>query len=222
MHGWLNTGQQKSKISPDATDLHKCPRCHEPDETQEHILKCLIVSAHQKRYDLVFKRMKKIRQNNLCQAQEVFTKCIRSWLKSLETVTLDDVSSIHDSQHELLQKAIADQEEIGWHLAIRGYLSKYWGLAVCANHHLEANNDKGEVWVQKTLLQLRDFCSEMWEHQNAVLHNMQLESSRKMREAEINYAITKMYEQVDTYSAEDWWNFDIPLATRLCKPLRSR
>jgi hypothetical protein len=132
------------------------------------------------------------------------------------------VSSIHDSQHELLQKAIADQEEIGWHLAIRGYLSKYWGLAVCANHHLEANNDKGEVWVQKTLLQLRDFCSEMWEHQNAVLHNMQLESSRKMREAEINYAITKMYEQVDTYSAEDWWNFDIPLATRLCKPLRSR
>jgi hypothetical protein len=62
----------------------------------------------------------------------------------------------------------------------------------------------------------------MWEHQNAVLHNTQLESSRKMREAEINYAITKMYEQVDTYSAEDRWNFDIPLATRLCKPLRSR
>jgi hypothetical protein len=147
MHGWLNTGQQKSKISPDATDLHKCPRCHEPDETQEHILKCLSVSAHQKRYDLVFKMMKKIRQNNLCQAQEVFTKCIRSWLESLETVTLDNMSSIHDSQHELLQKAIADQEEIGWHLAIRGYLSKYWGLAVSANHHLEANNDKGEVWV---------------------------------------------------------------------------
>ena len=53
MHGWLNTGQQKSKISPDATELHKCPRCQEPDETQEHILKCQHVSAHQKRYDLV-------------------------------------------------------------------------------------------------------------------------------------------------------------------------
>jgi hypothetical protein len=95
-------------------------------------------------------------------------------------------------------------------------------LAVSANHHLEANNDKGEVWVPKTLLQLWDFCSEMWEHRNAVLHNTQLESFRKMREAEINYAITKMYEQVDTYSAEDRWYFDIPLATRLRKPLRSR
>jgi hypothetical protein len=72
-----------------------------------------------------------------------------------------------------------------------------------------------KVWVQKTLLQLWDFCSEMWEHRNAVLHNTQLEScSRKMREAEINDAIIKLYEQVNTYSAEDWWYFDILLATR--------
>jgi hypothetical protein len=55
----------------------------------------------------------------------------------------------------------------------------------------------------------------MWEHRNAVLHNTQLEScSRKMREAEINDVIIKLYEQVNTYSAEDWWYFDILLATR--------
>jgi hypothetical protein len=84
------------------------------------------------------------------------------------------------------------------------------------------NNDKGEVWVQKTLLQLWDFCSEMWEHRNAVLHNTKLESSRKMKEAETNDVITKLYEQVDTYSAEDQWYFDIPLATRLHKPLQLR
>jgi hypothetical protein len=52
MHGWLNTGCQKSKISPDAVNSHKCPRCHEPEETQEHILKCKHVGAHKKRYDL--------------------------------------------------------------------------------------------------------------------------------------------------------------------------
>jgi hypothetical protein len=43
-----------------------------------------------------------------------------------------------------------------------------------------------------------------------------------MREAEINDAITKLYEKVDTYSAEDRWYFDVPLAIRLRKPLRSR
>jgi hypothetical protein len=48
IHGWLNTGQQKSKIFPDATDLHKCPRCLEPNETQEHLLQCRHIGAHKK------------------------------------------------------------------------------------------------------------------------------------------------------------------------------
>jgi hypothetical protein len=76
--------------------------------------------------------MKKIRQNNQCPAQEVFMKCVRSWLESLESI-IPDVSSVYDSQHELIKKAIADQEQIGWHMAMQGYLSKHWRLAVSAN-----------------------------------------------------------------------------------------
>jgi hypothetical protein len=165
--------------------------------------------------------MRKICQNNLCPVQEVFTKCIRFWLESPETV-IPDMSSVNVSQRELLQKLITDQGWIGWHLAMRGYLSKYWGLAVSENHHHEDNNDKGEVWVWKTILHLWDFGHEMWEHQNAVLHNMQLESSRKMLEADVNDAITKIYAKVDTYSTEDQWYFDMPLAIWLRKPLRLR
>jgi hypothetical protein len=40
---------------------------------------------------------------------------------------------------------------------MRGYPSKYWGLAVAANWHLKENNDKGIVWVQKTILQIWEF-----------------------------------------------------------------
>jgi hypothetical protein len=43
-----------------------------------------------------------------------------------------------------------------------------------------------------------------------------------MHDAEINDAITKLYEKVDTYSTEDQWYFDVPLAIQLHKPLRSR
>jgi hypothetical protein len=46
VHGWLNTGRQKSNISPDAVDVHKCPHCQEANETQEHILLCPAGSAH--------------------------------------------------------------------------------------------------------------------------------------------------------------------------------
>jgi hypothetical protein len=43
----------------------------------------------------------------------------------------------------------------------------------------------------------------MWDHQNSVLHDTKLEASRAMRDAEINNEIAKLYEKVDTYSAED-------------------
>jgi hypothetical protein len=90
--------------------------------------------------------MRKICQYKLCPVQEVFTKCIRSWLESPET-SIPDVSSVHETQRDLLQKAISDHECKGWHLTMRGYFSKYWGLAVATNRHLKENNDKGIVWV---------------------------------------------------------------------------
>jgi hypothetical protein len=62
----------------------------------------------------------------------------------------------------------------------------------------------------------------MWEQWNAVLHDTQLDSSRMVRNAETNNAITKLYAQVDVFAAEDRWYFDVPLTIRLCKPLRSR
>jgi hypothetical protein len=63
----------------------------------------------------------------------------------------------------------------------------------------------------------------MWEHRNEVLHNTELEFSRKMRDADINDAITKLYKKKDTYAAEDCWYFEkIPLVLCLRKPLQSR
>jgi hypothetical protein len=51
----------------------------------------------------------KIRQNNLCPAQEAFTTCVKSWLESPETL-IPDASSVHVTQRELIEKAMADQD----------------------------------------------------------------------------------------------------------------
>ncbi len=108
---------------------------------------------------------------------------------------------------------------IGWHMAMQGYLSEHWRLAISANRHLEENNDKGKDWVCKTVMLLWDFAHGMWEHRNSVLHDTKLKASCAMHEAKINDAITKLYKKVDTYSTEDWWYFDVLLAIQLCKPL---
>jgi len=61
----------------------------------------------------------------------------------------------------------------------------------------------------------------MWEHPNAVLHDTQLEASRKIRDADINDEITKLYKNIESYAAEDRWYFKMPLALHLRKLLRS-
>ena len=221
LHGWLNTGRQKQKVSPDATDAHQCPRCHTDDETQEHILTCSAPSAQRKRYELVRPLCEDIQENQFCHVQQTFTWCLKSWLLSSETPQ-PDVSQVTESQRELLDKALEEQEKIGWHLAMRGYLSKYWLKAVMVNPRTAQFKGKGKNWSRKAILLLWTFAADMWEHRNAVLHNHELEESRKIRDADINDEIKKLYAQVESYAAKDRWYFEMPLVLRLRKPLRSR
>ena len=85
-----------------------------------------------------------------------------------------------EAQRDLVVKALEEQEWIGWHLAMHGYLSRHWGLAVMA-HPVTANSkDQGKNWARKTILLLWNFADAMWEHRNAVLHDHELEASQKI------------------------------------------
>lgn len=237
MHGWLNTGRQKKKISPNAVDSHKCPRCGEPDESQEHILRCPAASAHRTRYVLVYNMCKEITPNPRCPVQRIFATCVKSWLENSETPQ-PDVSTVHDEQSDYLRTALWEQEQIGWHLAMRGYVSRHWKKAVAANPRLVSvepvsTEDKtkrkptpeeaADNWMRKLLLHLWEFGYAMWEHRNNVLHDAQLEASRRIRDAAMNEEIIKLYGNANKYAAQDRWLFEqMPLALRLKKPRRSR
>jgi hypothetical protein len=60
------------------------------------------------------------------------------------------VSSAPESQCDLIQQVLTNQARTDW-LASHdvGYISKYWHLAVSVNPNLKADNDKGEVWIQR-------------------------------------------------------------------------
>jgi hypothetical protein len=119
-------------------------------------------------------------------------------------------------------KALAEQEQIGWHLAIWGYLSRYWSIAISSNPRLKKDSNQGNVWSCKTILQLWEFSREIWEHHKAVLHDHQIESSGRIHDAQINDEIMKLYEIIDSYDVSDRWYFELPLALHLRKPLRTR
>jgi len=229
IHGWLNSGSQKEKISPDATEAHRCPRCLCPHETPEHILTCPHIGAHRRRYDLTFQMTRKMIPNSNCEVQRIFAQCVKDWLTNPETSPEPDVSQVPDEQRDHLERALAEQTAIGWHLGIRGYLSRHWAIATSANpkfkpsKHFTKASDLGRNWGRQALLQLWNFAEEMWEHRNNVLHDTSIEASRMIRDAEINKEIEHLYDQVETFASEDRWYFEtLPLALRLRKPLRSR
>jgi hypothetical protein len=132
---------------------------------------------------------------------------------------MPEVSRIPNLVRELVDKALAEQEQIGWHFAMPRYLSWYWSIAISLNPRLKKGNDQGNVWSCKTILQLWEFSREMWEHCNTILHDHQIKSSRQLCDAQINDKITKLYENRDSYDVSDRWYFDLPLALRLRKPL---
>jgi hypothetical protein len=130
----------------------------------------------------------------------------------------------------LVTLALQEQQAIGWGLCLHGYLSHHWALAVAAHPspptprktHSSTSSDFGSIWARKTISELWAFAREMWLHRNSHLHDPSSADSTKMMGAAVNAAITALYEQVDTYSAQDRWRFDMPLALCLCTRLRSR
>ena len=229
IHGWLNTGAQKKHISPTATDAHLCPRCKLHFETQDHVLQCPHSSAHKQRYELLFPMKRRILTNPGCKVQQLFFDCLRKWLARPDNIS-PDISHLPMAQRTLVALALTEQQAIGWDLCFRGYLSRHWALAVAAHPSPPTSTQKttatpldlGSLWARKTINLLWEFAHDMWIHRNSFLHDPTNTDCCNMKGAAVNAEITALYDKVDSYSAQDRWHFDMPLALRLRTPLRSR
>jgi hypothetical protein len=227
IHGWLNTGDQKARISPDATESHKCPRCQTMVEDQDHVLTCRHASAHKKRFELLPDTTSKMITNHECKVQQLFVECFCTWLANPDTQLTPDISHVPSEQRKWVESALREQASLGWSLGSRGYLSKHWAKAVAAHHKFGYDTTKnaveqGQTWARRTIHQLWEFGKEMWHDRNRMLHDPKGEDTQVMKSAAVDVAITKLYENVDSYAAEDRQFFDFPLALRLRKRLRSK
>ena len=165
-----------------------------------------------------------------CKVQQLFFGCLRQWLANPDNIS-PDISHIPMAQRGLVALALQEQQAIGWDLCFRGYLSRHWALAVAAHPSppMPPKNctaspfDHGSIWARKTISELWEFARAMWlHHTNSSLHDPTSTDCCQMKGAAVNAAITALYADVDTYSAQDRWRFDMPLALRLCARLQSR
>jgi hypothetical protein len=219
LHGWLNTGHQRQKITKDPLSS-LCPCCHAPDETYEHILRCPAANAEIAR-DTFLAKMKKLDVRGTITWQ-VFHHAVRNWLKDgdeMEHPCLDNYIMM-PGHRDLLTTALKNQDTIGWNYALRGYLSTSW---VAAEYHINrsAHADIRKTWLRKIIKVLWSFNKTMWTHRNSVLHSTTV-PLRDLKESAANSKIRTLFEQEKDFAVVDQALFDTPLEVMLSRTLQAK
>ena len=219
LHGWLNTGHQREKITKDPSSSH-CPCCNSPDETFEHILQCkapAVVTAR----DKASTKLRSIPQARESLAWKVLYQALLNWLQFGNKMThpcLDNYF-LKPGQRTLLETALKDQDKIGWDFAMRGYLSTSW-----VTMEAYGKNDPTQTrqsWLKAIIKALWRFNKTMWTHRNSILHSNEI-PLRELRESSVNSLIRSLYDQQQDFAVLDQVIFDTPLEVLLHRPIRSK
>ena len=193
-HGWLPTRKRKHAMSSAAND--ECFWCHQT-ETQDHIFQCPHQSAWQ---DEFLERLDEHLTNTATDPtvkQEVI-ECSKSWL------------------HQTVCSCKCDQQRIGNHLLIRGYVAVEWTQLqdrYCKEQY-EPNNKSmnGLTWTRKLIKFMWDEAYQLWDKSNKELFESD-DSSTLLYD--LKQQVTELYDLQDMVLARDRKNFDIPLTERL-------
>jgi len=219
LHGWLNTGHQREKLTKDPLSS-LCPCCQAPDETFEHILRCNSEASETARKAALLTISKLDKRGST--TWRVLHQGIKNWLKDgekMKTPSLDHYMML-PGQRILLETALTNQEKIGWHYALRGYLSTSW---VDSEHIVNQQPHDGirQTWLRTIIKNIWKFGKTMWTHRNSVLHS-KTTPQKDLTESGVNAQIRSLYEQQHDFAALDQVIFDTPLEVMLTRPIRSK
>ena len=222
LHGWLNTGHQRKKITKDPNSS-QCPCCQAPDETFEHILQCtapLVVTAR----DKAQKKLSTFAKKSFSTTWKVLHEALCNWLKDgdkMKHPCLDKYYDMRPGLRQLLETALKNQDTIGWKYAMRGYFSTSW---VDAEKHFQNGPSTDfirQTWLKTIIKAMWVFNKSMWTHRNSILHSTSV-PLRKLRESAVDSQIRHLYEQQSDFAVTDHILFDTPLDVRLQCPLRTK
>jgi hypothetical protein len=85
----------------------------------------------------------------------------------------------------LLRQAITEQEQIGWHHAVIGYLSIIWQTAASSPHNAgNKDQSRGNSRVLQFMKSLYDLTRSFWVSRNAMLHDTKDVIARAIKSTE--------------------------------------
>ena len=208
----LPTGERLHRREASYDD--RCPTCHAPEESDEHILQCPSPARRAWRSDL-----------------------ISTLLKPLD-MFLDPV--LHDILHEGLlcyfrnepidptpypprqQRLLKQQHSIGWPNLLRGKFSEEWRYLqtqYCIRHHRTMTHQQ-QQWLPTMLRTMWIQIHDLWLTRNADRHGRTCKTKTQASQHQAQRTIRALYLLKDLVLSEDRDLFYDDLAAHLQQPLR--
>jgi hypothetical protein len=216
--GWLPTGKKLELYGNAITYCHWCKE----GETVDHIIQCLAnkTPAAHIAMDL---------QTYLAEIHtdptitRLFCRGIHRWIMHNENAS--EPLATDDEDGCIAMEA---QSKIGWHLAMRGWMSKQWAKmqeSWAKRSKSDQNHEhSGNTWSAKVSKWLIRKSREFWTERN---HQRQESSSpddqdTSRTEKEVNARMERLYTREMNIAQRDREIFQVPIETRMRMSLRQK
>ena len=205
---WLPTGKQMHRRGHLVTE---CILCGE-QETCIHLL------LFPNRYNDMLEAMREFEGylkeiNTEPSLQRTLIHQMNNWL-----VLPNEADEL--TQPELHKSAIGMQQQIGWHLFVRGYLANGWAQIQDQFLLSIKSPQLGDSWSAKISLWWIKKSHEVWISRNECVHGKQPGLESRLEE-EVFAQIQQLYDQAEDLPALDREILDMPIQQRLQQPVRS-
>ena len=144
-------------------DHSRCPRCHQPEETTLHVLRC-----QDPRATLQWRQSLRRLRGQLDDLGTSFalTESIIQNLTRWQT----DSGPWYPYDDSGATKAVDGQWDIGWENAVRGQLHYEWAASQHRHYQSIGSRKSGNRWITALITKLVLVSWDMWEHRNGILH----------------------------------------------------
>ena len=176
MHGWLPTMHMRQHI----TGIDQCPGCSRKDETIHHMLLCPHALMRKKREEI----LSELRKKGLkAKIPRVVVDALYAVLRNF----FNPATTLQPSRHSSVQEAISQQQQLGIHMMVRGFVVKKWESAIDAMG--VSKPDRAMDAMLRLLWE--DVLTPLWHTRNDILHR----NNNKFKEVEG----TRLAERIQWY-----------------------
>lgn len=162
LSGWCGVGKQLKRYKHQ--EFTNCPRCDNPDETTEHILRCQDAESNNL-WEAETEKLKQWLTDNDCEPhmKNYIIASLTAWRNNTPYPDVPD--------DETLSRAAEQQQQLTWKGFLNGCLSKHWRIAQQNYLDTKRSSKSSLLWASRLQHQVWMLQWNLWEKRNDFIHN---------------------------------------------------